>query len=64
MNPSTRHLSNGYISRAIRMFIGLMKIPNPRLELKFTNSEIVINLLGCKTGVIDRLKIYDKQNKT
>lgn len=37
VNPSTRNLSNGYISRAIRMFKGLMKIPNPILELKFTN---------------------------
>lgn len=43
------------------MFSGLMKIPNPRLELRFTNEKIVINLLGCKTGVIDKLKISNKQ---
>ena len=46
------------------MFSGLMKIPNPRLELRFTNEKIVINLLGCKTGVIDKLKISNKQTST
>lgn len=44
INPTSRDKSNGYISRAIRMYMGLMKILNPKLNLKFTNQNIILSL--------------------
>lgn len=50
VNPNSESLSNGYISRAIRMIKNIFSVITPQLLLKFTEKNILFILKGCKNG--------------
>jgi hypothetical protein len=61
-HPTSTNSSNGYISRTIRMLSGLMKIPNPRLDIKFTKGSLITKLNGCRKGIIEQIKVTKKSD--
>jgi hypothetical protein len=63
-HPTSTNSSNGYISRTIRMLSGLMKIPNPRLDIKFTKGSLITKLNGCRKGIIEQIKVTRKSDNT